>query len=185
MTRDEIKATMAIVAAVHQHWQVNSTLVDLWHKILGKYEKQIVNAAVEKYLAEPHDFPPKPGQINATCEKLAAPDLFDNAAEAADSDSTLAVYARTAADRLHPWDSRQQYRSPEDLAEAKRIQQARWQRAYKEIYESKKSEVLDYMRMGKSKDQAIERALWLVPTDTKQITSGERVALALVKGAAR
>lgn len=182
MTRDEIKTTMAIVAAVHQHWQVNSTLVDLWHKILGKYEKQIVNAAVEKYLAEPHDFPPKPGQINATCEKLAAPDLFESAAEAAEADNVLAVFARAAADRLVTWDPKQQFRSPEDLAEAKRIYKARWDRTFKEMMEARKQQIVDSMRMGASREEATMNALGYT---REQITGSERKMLALVKGASR
>jgi hypothetical protein len=80
------------------------------------------------------------------------------------------------------WDAQQQYRSPEDLAEAKRIYKARWQKAFKEMMEVRQQQIVDSMRMGASKDEATAQALGYT---REQITGSEGKMLALVKGATR
>ena len=71
MNREQTKALLLAVRAVYPSLEVSSVLLGVWVAVLGRWSYEQAHAAVLAYLSEPHEFPPKPGEVNELCIRLA------------------------------------------------------------------------------------------------------------------
>jgi len=175
-TRDQVKAVLAFIAAVYPNWDISGALVDVWHAVLSKHDPDTLRAAAIQFLSQHAEFPPKPGQINVLAEKIASPHLHRSAAAAmALGDDPIAEYAWNVVERTLAWDSSHQYRSPEDLAQARQIHEGKRQKLFKEIYESTQAGE----RMNEAKKQAalpiLDNVKALIGTTVKAIDMKHRL----------
>lgn len=154
ITRDEIKAMLAMIGAVYSGIQPVTVLVDAWYLVLHQWNLETVQKAVVQYLATNAEFAPKPGQINVLCERLAFKYLNLKATDHGAENTPIGRHAMELAERRNAWNPKAQFESPEDLERALRINRATVMRDFKLIYEQKADAVLQQVRLGKSEKQA-------------------------------
>lgn len=92
MTKDEAKKVIIAVQSVYPAMEISAVLVGVWYGVLRRWPYEAVHAAVLAYLSEPHDFAPRPGDINERCIRLTK--RIDHRPSAASAFQTICQYAR-------------------------------------------------------------------------------------------
>lgn len=159
-TKEEIKVLIILTKSIYQHWEVNSALVDVWTSVLGRYDVATLNNALRIYLSCDHEFPPKPGQLVELCERMTLKTLTASPQSALVDKNPLAKVAMEKANRQCPFDDKAQFKSIEDLEQAKRIHAFRVQKAFEANYQNMCDTARTFVRFSDcTEEQAIQMTL--------------------------
>jgi hypothetical protein len=137
MTLEETKTMLIMIAAAYPNAKYAKESVQIWHDVFKAIPAQQAITAVKEHIST-NVWEPKIAELLIAVEKKTLPrSLTMTPSEALlekDGKLILVSEAREFANKAVPF-ANDQYNSPEDLALALRIHQARWDREFKERFE--------------------------------------------------
>ncbi len=144
------------------NFELTENAIKLWHELFYSEAPDIFNMALLMAVKEPgRAFFPSPGEVQAYILKSLPSVLTMTASEALDNLGThpLIREAERFSDRCNYHDPRTQYSSPEELAQANRINEAIWKRDFKEHFLVLQGRVKAEVIKGVSMDEAVDKTL--------------------------
>lgn len=158
MKKSDMVQILSVAKLLYGNQELTGPQIDAWFYWFGKADAKEFYAAVQS-ATKSNKFFPTPGEVQAHLEKIILPPTLKmTAQEALDistSEKLLIADARNFADRNSLVISTEQFDSPESLQRANKIQQATWEREFKNRFQNQQERALSLVRSGIEPRKAI------------------------------